>query len=356
MGERPWLLELDGVRCWHGALRVLDGLSLHLPAGSVAALLGPSGCGKTTVLRTIAGFQPVEGGEIRIDGRLISAPGWTLPPERRHVGMVFQDFALFPHLRAWQNVAFGLRGPRARRREEARRLLGLVGLAEVETRYPHELSGGQQQRVAVARALAPRPRLLLLDEPFSNLDVDLRRRLAQDVRRLLKAQGITALFVTHDQEEAFLMGEHVGVMRDGRLLQWDTPFNLYHEPVDRFVADFVGEGCFVRSRMLDAETVETPLGRVRGNRAYPWSPGTQVDMLVRPDDVILEPDGGQGLVVDVTFRGADTLYRVRLSDGLEVQSLMPSRYEFPVGSRVAVRLEAEHLVLFPAQADGAPGY
>jgi iron(III) transport system ATP-binding protein len=280
----------------------------------------------------------------------------TLPPEQRHVGMVFQDYALFPHLRAWENVAFGLRGPRARRRAEARRLLRLVGLEEVAERYPHELSGGQQQRVAVARALAPRPRLLLLDEPFSNLDVDLRRRLAQDVRRLLEAQGTTALFVTHDQEEAFLMGEHVGVMRDGRLLQWDTPFNLYHEPVDRFVADFVGEGCFVRARMVDAQTVETPLGSVRGNRAYPWPPGSEVDMLVRPDDVILERgDGGGARIVDLAFRGADTLYRVRLPGGIEVQSLMPSRHEFPVGSPVRVRLEAEHLVLFPAEKGARSG-
>ncbi len=348
MSGHRWLLELDAVRCRHGAQVVVDGLNLHLETGALAALLGPSGCGKTTVLRAIAGFQPVEGGEIRIDGRLISAPGWTLPPEQRHVGMVFQDYALFPHLRVWENVAFGLRGPTRRRRAEADRLLELVGLEAEAQRYPHELSGGQQQRVAVARALAPRPRLLLLDEPFSNLDVDLRRRLATEVRALLREQGTTALFVTHDQEEAFLMGTHVGVMRHGRLLQWDTPFNLYHEPVDRFVAEFVGEGCFIRARMLDAQTVDTPLGRVTGNRAYPWPPGTEVDMLLRPDDVLLDSTAPvQGRIVDLAFRGADTLYRLELDGGVEVQSLMPSRHEFSVGSRVGLRLEAEHLVLFP---------
>jgi iron(III) transport system ATP-binding protein len=214
------LLKLDDLVCRYGELTAVDGLTLRLRRGEIGCLLGPSGCGKTTVLRAVAGFEPVCAGAIHLDGRQIAGPAGGLPPDRRGIGMVFQDYALFPHLSAGQNVAFGLRHlPRRDRPTVARHLLDLVGLGGLEGRYPHELSGGQQQRVAVA----PRPRLLLMDEPFSNLDVELRERLGGDIRRLLKDQGIAALFVTHDQHEAFLVGDRIGVMEKGRLLQWTAP-------------------------------------------------------------------------------------------------------------------------------------
>jgi iron(III) transport system ATP-binding protein len=263
------LLDIIDIHCGYAGAPVLQGLSLHVRPGQLTCLLGPSGCGKTTVLRAVAGFEPLTSGEVRLRGESVSRPGFTLPPQRRHLGMVFQDYALFPHLRVVDNVAFGLRDrPRPERLREAARLLDLVGLAGMKWRFPHELSGGQQQRVAVARALAPNPALLLLDEPFSNLDVELRERLAVDVRDLLQEEGTAAIFVTHDQHEAFAMGQRIGVMHQGRTLQWDTPFDLYHEPASRFVADYIGQDRFLAGVLEQPYQVRTELGVLSGNIAY----------------------------------------------------------------------------------------
>ncbi len=224
----------------------VQGVTLNLAAGDIGVLIGPSGCGKTTLLRAVAGLEPVSGGEIRIDGQLVGSADFSLPPEQRRIGMVFQDYALFPHLNVGRNVAFGIHHlPKARQAERVAEVLELVGLAGSAGRFPHELSGGQQQRVALARALAPSPQLMLLDEPFSNLDVDLRERLAHEVRGILKAAGATALFVTHDQLEAFAIGDMIGVVHQGQLQQWDDAYSLYHRPATRFVADFIGHGVFV---------------------------------------------------------------------------------------------------------------
>ncbi len=341
------LLEIDGLHCHYGETHVVNDLSLTIHPGMLSCLLGPSGCGKTTVLRAIAGFEPVSSGTIRLRGEAVSTPGHSVPPERRGLGMVFQDYALFPHLSVAQNIAFGLRG--ASRRERAATtdcLLELVGMEGSAERYPHELSGGQQQRVSLARALAPEPGLLLLDEPFSNLDVELRERLVGDVRDILKAQGTAALFVTHDQHEAFAMGERVGVMNGGCIVQWDTPYNLYHEPADRFVADFIGQGRLIRGCLESPDTVNTQLGRIKGNRAYRWPMSCNVDLLLRPDDVII---GGAGVPCEITeraFRGAETLYTLKLPEGGEVLSLMPSHNDFQVGEKVGVEVRADHMVLF----------
>ncbi|MDQ2696125.1 MAG: ABC transporter ATP-binding protein, partial [Pseudomonadota bacterium] len=279
-----YLLELNNIRCRHQGQDVVRGLSLRVRKGNLVCLLGPSGCGKTTVLRAIAGFEPVYGGELRLRGEVIARPGFSLPPERRRLGMVFQDYALFPHLSVNDNITFGVRGRSARQlRRTSEEMLELVGLPGYGRRFPHQLSGGQQQRVALARALAPHPELLLLDEPFSSLDVELRERLACDVHDILKAQGITGVLVTHDQHEAFAVAEQVGVMRDGRLVQWDTPYNLYHEPADRFVADFIGQGRFLRATLVAPDTLATGAGLIRGNRAFLWPPGTALDVLLRPD-------------------------------------------------------------------------
>ena len=223
------LLELEHVSHSYGSQPVLRDLSCALERGSIGCLLGPSGCGKTTVLRAIAGFEPVQQGEIRIGGAVVSSRSVHLPPERRRIGMVFQDYALFPHLTVAENVGFGLqKSVAAARRERVEELLVTVGLAGAGAKYPHELSGGQQQRVALARALAPRPDLLLLDEPFSNLDIELRERLSLEVREILKRSGISAILVTHDQHEAFAVADEIGIMHEGRIQQWDTPYNLYH--------------------------------------------------------------------------------------------------------------------------------
>ncbi len=333
-------------------------LSLSVAAGETACLLGPSGCGKTTTLRAIAGFHPVSAGEIRMHGATVSAPGFMQPPESRGLGMVFQDHALFPHLSVADNVAFGLRRRRGMRRRDARavaaQMLELVALEGMGERYPHELSGGQQQRVALARALAPAPDLVLLDEPFSSLDTELRDTLANRVDALLKARGTSALLVTHDQHEAFAMADRVGVMHQGQLLQWDTPFNLYHEPAERFVADFIGRGRFLRARVREGATLDTELGPISGHRARNWPPGTEVEVLVRPDDVLPDPDASlRAEVVKKAFTGAETLYTLRLPGGEEILSLFPSHHDHAIGDRVGIRIDAPHLVIFRREA--APG-
>ena len=347
-----FLLELDAIECRYGELKAVQALSLRVRKGSLVCLLGPSGCGKTTALRAIAGFEPLHAGVIRLHGRTVSMVGQTLPPERRRVGMVFQDLALFPHLNVLENITFGLRGYSAgERRRIGAELLELVGLTGRTTHFPHELSGGQQQRVALARALAPQPDLVLLDEPFSSLDVELRQRLAYEVRDILKARGIGGVMVTHDQNEAFAMGEHIGVMKDGRLLQWDTPYNIYHEPADRFVADFIGQGRFIRATLLTPDTLDTEIGIIRGNRAFLWSVGTRLDVLLRPDDLVPDPYSDlSGIVTKKAFKGAETLYTLQLDGNVELLSLFPSHQDHAIGERVGIRIEPEHLVAFIADA------
>lgn len=344
----PSLLELRDLACRYDDRLVVRGLSMQVEAGSIACLLGPSGCGKTTVLRAIAGFHPPESGEILINGRRVSARGFMLPPEKRRLGMVFQDHALFPHLTVADNIAFGLRGATpAERRTVVEDMLGVVGLRDIGNRYPHELSGGQQQRVALARALAPKPDLILMDEPFSSLDVELRERLGQEVREILKRQGTTVVLVTHDQHEAFALGDLVGVMHEGRLLQWDTPYNLYHEPTCRFVADFIGQGVFLPGTLLAPDTVETEIGIYHGHRAQSLPKGTRVEVLLRPDDIVPDPDGAlRAEVVHKAFKGAEILYTLQLASGGRVLSLFPSHADHALGERVGIRVQADHLVAF----------
>jgi iron(III) transport system ATP-binding protein len=341
------LLELADVSHAYGTHPVVSSLSLTLQAGAVGCLLGASGCGKTTVLRLIAGFEAPAGGEIRLQGEAVATPRRQVPPERRRIGMVFQDYALFPHLDVNANVAFGLRETGAReRRERVGELLELVGLPGAGGRYPHELSGGQQQRVALARALAPRPRLLLLDEPFSNLDVELRERLSIEVRDILRHTGITAILVTHDQHEAFAVADVAGVMHDGRIEQWARPYDLYHRPATRRVADFVGQGVFVPGRVNAPGTVDVELGRLQIDAA---PQGPLLDVLLRPDDVIHDDASPvRAQVIGKTFRGADFLYTLRLPSGVEVLSLVPSHHDHTTGEPIGIRLAVDHVVAFPA--------
>jgi len=342
------LLSLRNITCSYDDRKVVSDVSMHVNAGSLICLLGPSGCGKTTVLRAIAGFQTLDEGEILINNRSVSLPGYTLPPEKRRLGMVFQDYALFPHLTISENVAFGLRHlPTPNSRATVEAMLEIVGLSDLGDRYPHELSGGQQQRVALARALAPQPDLILMDEPFSNLDVELRERLSDEVRHILKKQGITAVLVTHDQQEAFALGDQVGVMRDGRLLQWDTPYNLYHEPNCRFVADFIGQGVFLDGTLSAPDTVKIEVGEFRGNRAYDWEVGSNVEVLLRPDDVVPDADSPlKATVAQKAFKGAEILYTLELASGSRLLSLFPSHSDHRIGEHVGIRIEADHLVAF----------
>lgn len=342
------LLSLRNLGCGYGEQRIVQNLNLHLNPGDIGCLLGPSGCGKTTTLRAIAGFEPVLEGEIRLAGEVISSPGFTLAPEKRRIGMVFQDYALFPHLSVAQNVSFGIR-KQADCDQVTRELLELVKLDHLGKRHPHELSGGQQQRVALARALATNPQLLLLDEPFSNLDGELRRRLSHEVRDILKSRGTSAILVTHDQEEAFAVSDQVGVFKAGHLEQWDTPFNLYHEPQTPFVASFIGQGYFIRGQLQAPDEVHTELGSIRGNRAYAWPVGSAVDVLLRPDDIVHDPQSSQqALIVGKSFLGAATLYRLQLPTGCQLEALFPSHADHRPGEQVGIRIAADHLVAFAA--------
>jgi iron(III) transport system ATP-binding protein len=346
--SQPLLLNLRNLACGYQDQRVVQDLNLHLNTGDIGCLLGSSGCGKTTTLRAIAGFEPVYEGEITLAGEVISRPGFTLAPEKRQIGMVFQDYALFPHLSVAENIGFGIR-KHPRLKQVTDELLELVNLGTLGKRYPHELSGGQQQRVALARALAPEPQLLLLDEPFSNLDGELRRRLSHEVREILKARGTSAILVTHDQEEAFAVSDHVGVFKEGRLEQWDTPYNLYHEPLTPFVASFIGKGYFIRGQLVSPESVQTELGLLRSNRVYILAIGSAVDVLLRPDDIVYAPDSTlKALVVSRTFQGASTLYRLQMPTGSQLEAIFPSHTDYRAGDEVGIRVAADHLVLFQA--------
>jgi iron(III) transport system ATP-binding protein len=349
------LLELKNIRHAYGKQPVVKDLSLTLAKGVIGCLLGPSGCGKTTVLRCIAGFESVSAGEILLNGKPVSSAGFSLPPEHRHIGMVFQDYALFPHLTVAANIGFGLhRMQKAKRAARVAELLQTVGLTDSSSRFPHELSGGQQQRVALARALAPRPDLLLLDEPFSNLDVSLRERLSLEIRDILKSQNATAILVTHDQDEAFAIADEIGVMHHGEIQQYDTAYNLYHRPANRFVANFIGKGVFLSGIVLDSHHVEIELGTLAGEVQHQCAPscrvctpGTAVVVLVRPDDIIHDDDSPiRATVLHKSFRGADILYTLCLPGGSTALSLVPSHHNHVIGEKIGIRLEADHVVAF----------
>jgi len=342
-------LDVNGISTAYGARTVVDGVSFRLAQGRLGCLLGPSGCGKTTLLRAIAGFEPVSAGTIALGGEVVSRAGYVLPPERRGVGMVFQEFALFPHLSVADNLGFGLRGlPRAERSTRIARLLELIGLPDKGDAFPHQLSGGQQQRVALGRALAPRPRLLLLDEPFSGLDVELREGLAREVRAILQEEGITALMVTHDQLEAFAWADEIGVMERGRIAQWDSGYNLYHQPADRFVADFIGQGVLLPGTVRDGGCVETELGCIHGRVPDHCRSGCAVEVLIRPDDVEPADEGVRATVEEGSFRGAETLYTLRLPSGARVLCQTHSHRSFRPGQQLALKLDVDHMVMFPA--------
>lgn len=335
------------------AIRDVD---LAVAPGEIVALLGPSGCGKTTTLRLIAGFEQPDAGSISIAGQVAAGPQQFLAPEKRGVGMVFQDYALFPHLNVADNIAFGLRKlPRHERKARLDELLSLTGLAEFANRFPHQLSGGQQQRVAMARALAPRPHVLLLDEPFSNLDTEMRWLMRAEVRNLLKSLGTTAILVTHDQEEAMTVADRMAVMLDGRIEQMDVPEVVYHYPATRAVANFVGHGTFVPARVNGA-MADSDLGQFAIDGQGPQE---QVELLIRPRDVSIEVDpDGVAVVASSTFHGAETTYVIQLPCGVQLQSNQPSYIRITPGTRVRVRCNRVRLAAYDADArvamTGAP--
>lgn len=341
------LVELAGVTKRFGPATAAQDVSFRVHRGQIFALLGPSGSGKTTILRLIAGLERPEAGRIAVDGRTVTGPRTFVPPEERRVGLVFQDYALFPHLTIRQNVRFGLRGPTADGDDQTTAALRLVGLEELADRHPHQLSGGEQQRVALARALAPNPVVLLLDEPFSNLDADLRAQVRREVVRILRRAGTTTIFVTHDQEEAFSIADRVGVLHRGVLRQVDTPDDVYHRPVDRYVAQFVGLADFLPGRVEDGE-VSTEIAAFQNAPGLP--DGSEVEVMIRPDDIDLVPAAfAESVVVDREFRGSESVYTVRLPSGRLVHSSQPGGRVYRPGTRVLVIANPQHLVFFAGE-------
>jgi iron(III) transport system ATP-binding protein len=342
---RP-VVELRNVSCAYepGRSAIAD-ISFCAHEGEVLCLLGPSGCGKTTTLRAIAGFEPIVSGEVYLQDELASAPGFLIPTERRRVGMVFQEYALFPHLRVLDNVGFGLRHlPRRKRAVEVHTMLAMVGLTGLERRYPHELSGGQQQRVALARALAQKPLVLLLDEPFSNLDPDMTGKMREDLLHLLRQTKTTALLVTHDHDEAFAMADRIAVLNNGRLEQIEVPEAIYHTPSSPFVADFVGQADFVPG-MVENGKVLTEIGVFPNQVGYQG--GAKVVVMIRPDDIHIIPnEESSARILARQFRGSENVYTIGLPSGQVIHSSETSTTIYPVGTCVEVRVIATHTVLF----------
>jgi iron(III) transport system ATP-binding protein len=340
----PHFLRCAGVTKRFGAVLAVDRADLALERGRFLALLGPSGCGKTTMLRLVAGFEAPDAGTIEIAGQAVAGPGFSLPPERRRVGMVFQDYALFPHLDVAKNIAFGLpRGPeRGRRIVESLRLVGMDGY---QTRMPHELSGGQQQRVALARALAPGPDVLLLDEPFSNLDATLRAQVRGEIRQILTAAGATVIMVTHDQAEALSLADLVAVMQAGRIIQVATPYELYQRPATRAVATLVGEANFLPGQ-ADGATVACELGRLPAARPARGP----VEVLLRPEALTLTPAaGGPATVLTTEFFGHDQVVTARLPSGATVRARLGPHQTIRPGDRVAIGVTGPAIAFPPGE-------
>lgn len=343
--------DSDEPQAVKGMITVVKNVDMELAQGQIGVLIGPSGCGKTTLLRAIAGLEPVQTGTVTLSGRALSSPGVCASPEQRNIGMVFQNYALFPHMTVERNIAFGLhRLSKAEQIARVRETLELVHLESYASHYPHELSGGQQQRIALARALAPKPELLLLDEPFSNLDIELRQKLVHEVRGILKEANATALFVTHDQLEAFAVADVMGAMHSGKLEQWADTYSLYHRPNTRFIAEFVGHGVFAPARISnDGKHLLTPLGTIAAQTIESKEPPVNglCEVLIRADDIIQDDQApGMAKVVQKAFRGSDYVYTLELRSGQRIKAHVPSHRQHGIGDWVGIRAEINHVITF----------
>lgn len=349
----PAQLILTDVSVAYRNQAVVHDVNFTIESGHISCLLGPSGCGKSTLLRAIAGLNPICTGQIMMAGsdgaaQEISSPTHALSPEKRQIGMVFQDAALFPHLTIAENIAFGIsRWTPDHQYSRIKNLLSMMGIESMADRYPHSLSGGQQQRVALARAIAPKPSLLLLDEPFTGLDVSLKEGLINEIRDILQREQVSALLVTHDQMEAFVMADKVAVMNDGRIVQHDTAYHIYHQPNARFVANFIGEGDFLSGIVINEQSVQSALGVLHSTLPHNFVTNQSVDILVRPDDLLHNDESSfMGVIVSKRFRGSHFLYRVELPSKQCLFCLASSHHNHAIGEHIGITLDLDHLVMF----------
>ena len=343
-------LDVKNLTCSYNGKAILDDLSLQVGENEIMCLLGASGCGKTTLLKAIAGLLPVTQGEVHIHGQQMNGNGIAVVPERRNIGMIFQDYALFPHLNVAKNVAFGLQCKESNKaliKKRVAEVLELVNLSDLGDRYPHQLSGGQQQRVAIARAMIGQPQLMLLDEPFSNIDTQVRMRLISEIRDLLKGQGISAIFVTHSKEEAFAFSDRMALFQAGHIEQVGRPQALYQQPQSRFVADFLGLANYVPATVIDSSTLLTPIGQIASQAALNADPGTSGQLMLRPSQIQLSlTEQGNGRVIEQQFLGTHTRCVVECQNlRLEVSTNDP----LPTVSQVHVNVLPHALTFFPEQ-------
>jgi len=341
-------LNVQNISVAYDGVTVVKEADFTLKIGEIGCFLGSSGCGKSTLLRAIAGFETLSSGCITFDGIVLSTPTNTVEPENRNMGMVFQDIALFPHLTIRQNIEFGIQHLNKHERQaRVEHLLTLVELEGFEERYPDSLSGGQQQRIALVRAIAPKPKLLLMDEPFSGLDAKLREELVPDIRTVLLKEKISAILVTHDQMEAFAMADHIAIMDKGCIHQSASPYEVYHRPSTRFVASFIGYGDFLTAKVRDAYSIDSDLGVIKSDIEHGFTIGDEVDLLIRPDDVLHDDDSQfTGMIMNRWFRGSHFLYRVKLDTGKIIYCFASSHHNHCVGQSIGLTVDIDHLVLF----------
>tara|TARA_B100001027_G_scaffold157809_1_gene111209 strand:+ start:1135 stop:2187 length:1053 start_codon:yes stop_codon:yes gene_type:complete len=332
--------------------KVLSNINFHIDDSEIGCILGPSGCGKTSLLRAIAGFESVSSGSILKDGVCITNSVENTPVSNRNMGMVFQDYALFPNMDVKSNIAFGLKNSTELEKDNrVNYLLDLVNLVDCKNKYPHELSGGEQQRIALARALAPSPDIILMDEPFSNIDQDIKEELVSDVRLLLKELAITSIIVTHDQNEAFNLADKVAIMNNGTIQQVGIPYDIYHKPVNKFVANFIGLGTFLPLKKNNKGDFEIPLGPLDNNRIKnELTKFDNLEMLIRPDDIIHNDlSMKKAKILEKQFRGAEFLYKLLYNNEHQILCYAPSHHNHEIGELIGIEIDIQHYVIFERQ-------
>ena len=340
-------LEIENISLNIDGNLIIDNLNLNICEQEIISIIGPSASGKSSLLRIIAGFENVNSGRVKINGVIVDDRSKVVEPQNRQVGIIFQDLALFPHLNCEDNILFGIsKHTPAEKFKRLNRLSNLLDISGILKSFPHEISGGQQQRIAIARALAPKPEILLLDEPFSALDEKLKETLMSDVKKLLQEEKITTIVITHNIKEAFEISDKIAFLDNKKIIQYDTAYNLYHKPLTKEIANFCGIGSFINGKVIDANHVQTKLGQFFGNTSQ-FNIGSNVKVMIRPDDIIHDDNSTQSAkVIEKSFHGSDFLYKLELSDGERVFCYTPSHHNHALNEVIGIKRVIDHLIIF----------